>query len=134
MSEIAAFVRRGASKITPQIVRGVCKKLPLLKLQFAEIHARSFPHLPEQLQFLANVLEDFADNKADDLPYVTLANVAFAVIYSNRAMDLIPDSMPEMGMADDSAVVRAVLIEHEAVLSRIAERIGTSWKEITTEA
>jgi hypothetical protein len=30
--------------------------------------------------------------------------------------------------------VRAVLIEHESVLSRIAERIGTSWKEITTEA
>lgn len=120
--------------MTPQIVQGICKKLPLLKLQFAEIHARQFPHLPDQLQFLTNVLEDFADNKAEDIPYVTLSAVAFAVIYTNRSLDLIPDSMPEVGMADDSAVVRAVLIEHEPVLSRIAERIGTSWKEITTEA
>src|SRR3954468_15585771 len=112
MSELAEFVRRGAAKITPQIARGVYKKLPMLKVEFTQIHAPKFPHLVTQLQFLANLIEDFLDDKAGEVPYTTFASACYAVIYAERQWDLIPDSVPEVGMADDSAVVRVVLIEN----------------------
>jgi len=134
MGEIVKFVHHGASSITPKILRGVHKKLPFLKLEFAEINDPKFPHLGDQLEFLADVVEDFAEGVADDLPYVTVASALFALIYAHRQFDLIPDSVPEFGHADDSGVVRTVLIEHEKVLAEYAQRHGKAWKSITVKA
>jgi uncharacterized membrane protein YkvA (DUF1232 family) len=131
MSEIAKFVHNGAARITPRVLAGVHKKLPLLKVEFAQINAPKFPHLVDQLEFLANVVEDFAERAADDLPYVTIANAAFALIYAHRQLDLIPNTIPEFGHADDSGVVRAVLIEHERVLANYAADRGIDWSKIT---
>ena len=129
--EIVQFVHRGAAQITPRIVRGVHKKLPFLKMSFTQIQAPNYPHLIEQLEFLANVVEDFAEGAEDDLPYVTLAGAAFALIYAHRQKDLIPDFVPEFGHADESAVVRAVLIEHEKVFAGYASRHHLNWPKMT---
>ena len=133
MGEIVKFVHNGAGKITPNILKGIHKKLPMLKLEFANIEDSVHPHLPEQLEFLANVVEDFAVSLAEDLPYVTAASAAFALVYAHRQLDLIPDSDPEFGHADDSAVVRAVLIEHEKVLSNYAAKHKKSWSSISVK-
>ena len=45
MSEIAEFLHIGAEPITPIILKGIHKKLPALKLEFAEIDAPKSPHL-----------------------------------------------------------------------------------------
>ena len=131
MSEIAQFVRHGASQITPRVLKGVHKKLPFLKVEFATIHAPEYPHLVDQLEFLADVVEDFAEGAADDLPYVVIASAVFALVYAHRQTDLIPDSIPEFGHADDSGVVRAVLIEHERVLSNYAAKNHYNWTKIS---
>jgi uncharacterized membrane protein YkvA (DUF1232 family) len=131
MSEIVQFVHRGAAQITPRIVRGVHKKLPFLKMSFTQIQAPNYPHLIEQLEFLANVVEDFAEGAEDDLPYITAAGAVFALIYAHRQKDLIPDFVPEYGHADESAVVRAVLIEHEKVLAGYAGRHQLNWPKLT---
>ena len=133
MGEIVKFVHNGAARITPKILKGIYKKLPMLKLEFANIEDARYPHLNEQLEFLANVIEDFAEGLIDELPYVTAANAAFALVYAHRQFDLIPDSVPEFGHADDSAVVRAVLIEHEKVLADYAEKMGKAWSVIGSE-
>jgi uncharacterized membrane protein YkvA (DUF1232 family) len=134
MAELAEFVHNGVARITPQILRGVYKKLPMLKVGFAQIHAPNFPHLVTQLQFLANVIEDFVDGKADELPFVTVAGACYAVVYAQRQWDLIPDCIPELGMSDDSSVVRVVLIENERVLAKYAEKLGLSWRSISVKA
>lgn len=131
MAEFAEFVRRGAATITPQVLQRVHKKLPMLKLEFAQIHAPNFPHLVPQLQFLSNLVEDFVDGKADEVPLVTIAAACFAIIYAQRQWDLIPDPIDEIGRMDDSGVVRVVLIEHERVLSAAAERQGLNWRTIS---
>lgn len=134
MGEIVKFVHHGAAAITPRILRGIHKKLPFLKLEFAEINDPKHPHLVDQLEFLADVVEDFAEGEADDLPYITVANAAFALVYAHRQFDLIPDSVPEFGHADDSAVVRAVLMEHEKALAQHADKNGLRWSHITVKA
>jgi uncharacterized membrane protein YkvA (DUF1232 family) len=131
MAEIAKFVHHGAAQVTPKILKGIHRKLPMLKLEFAQINAPKFPHLVEQLEFLADVVEDFAEGAGEDLPYNSVAAAAFALVYAHRQMDLIPNSVPEFGHADDSAVVRAVLMEYEKSLGAHASRIGISWSKIT---
>ncbi|HEX3718529.1 MAG TPA: YkvA family protein [Verrucomicrobiae bacterium] len=131
MSETAKFVHRGAGAVTPNVLKGVHKKLPFLKLKFNELDDPAFPHLSDQLEFLANLVEDFAEGVEDDLPFATLAAAVFALLYADKQFDLIPDSIPEFGHADDSAVVRTVLIEHEKVLAAYAERHKMRWDAIT---
>lgn len=133
MPEIAEFVNRGAAQITPAIVQTVLRKLPLWKAEFTQINAPKYPHLVRQLEFLADVVEDAADGAYKDLPYVTLAGAVFALAYAHNKLDLIPDTNLEFGRADDSAVVRAVLIKHEKSLSRYAASRGTDWMRISSK-
>jgi uncharacterized membrane protein YkvA (DUF1232 family) len=131
MPEIALFVRHGASKITSKVLKGVHKKLPMLKVEFAQINAPKFPHLVDQLEFLANVVEDFAEGADDELPLVVVASAAFGLIYAHRQLDLIPDQNPDYGFADDSAVVRTVLAEHERAFEAYAHRQKLDWSAVT---
>jgi uncharacterized membrane protein YkvA (DUF1232 family) len=133
MSDIAKFVRHGAAQITPRILSGIYKKLPLLKMEFTQINAPKFPHLVEQLEFLADVVEDFAENADTDVPLVAVAGAAFALVYAHRQVDLIPDTSPEFGLADESSVVRAVLIEHEKAFAAFAARHHLSWSKVTVK-
>lgn len=133
MAEIAKFVRHGATQVTPRILMGVHKKLPMLKIEFAQINAPKFPHLVEQLEFLANVVEDFAEGADLDIPYAAVAAAVFGIAYVHKQYDLIPDHHPEFGLADDSSVVRAVLMEHERVLSAYANRHKLNWTRITVK-
>jgi uncharacterized membrane protein YkvA (DUF1232 family) len=133
MPEVANFVRHGASQITLKILRGMQKQLPLLKVEFAQINAPKFPHLVDQLEFLANVVEDFTDGADEEIPLAAVASAAFALVYAHRQMDLIPDHNPDFGRADDSAIVRAVLMEQERVFEAYARRHRLNWSKITVK-
>src|SRR5476651_2438627 len=113
MSEIAKFVNRGSASITPAMAGKILHHLPQWKLEFTQIHAPKFPHLVDQLEFLADVVEDTIEGVYKDLPYCTIAQAMFAIIYAHKKMGIIPDSILELGRADDSSIVRAVLIQNE---------------------
>jgi hypothetical protein len=68
MSEIVNFVNRGAAAITPAIADKVLRQLPQWKLEFTQIYAPLFPHLVDQLEFLADAVEDAAEGAYKDLP------------------------------------------------------------------
>jgi len=133
MAEIANFVHHGTAAITPNILKGVHKKLPFLKLKFTELDDPAYPHLTDQLEFLADVVEDFAEGVEEDMPYAAVAASVFALLYAHRQLDVIPGALPENGQINDSPVVRAVLMEHEKVFAAYAERHKMKWDAITVE-
>ncbi|MEJ5239284.1 hypothetical protein [Limisphaera sp. VF-2] len=133
MGEIAAFVNRGASTITPAVVEKVLRHLPQWKLEFTQIQEPQFPHLVDQLEFLADVVEDVAEGAYKDLPYYALAQATFALIYAHKRVGIIPDSFLNLGRADDSAVVRAVLIQNEKAFQLYALAQNVDWSRITSE-
>jgi uncharacterized membrane protein YkvA (DUF1232 family) len=131
MSEIASFVAHGAAQVTPTVLDKVLRNLPLWKVEFAQINAPHFPHLVDQLEFLADVVEDVAEGAYKDLPYSALASAVFALTYAHKKTDIIPDGVAMMGHADDSSVARAVLILHEKAFATYAEKTGVDWEHIT---
>jgi uncharacterized membrane protein YkvA (DUF1232 family) len=133
MAEIAEFVRHGASLITPAVMDKVLRKLPLWKAEFTQIHAPKYPHLVDQLEFLTEAVEDFGEGAYRDLPYCALASALFAVMYAHKKVDLIPDHRETLGRADDSSVVRAVLIQHEKAFAQYAATRAIDWQRITSE-
>src|SRR5471030_2407990 len=109
MSEIAKFVNSGSAGITPAIAEKVLRQLPQWKLEFTQINAPKFPHLVDQLEFLADAVEDAVEGAYKELPYAAVAQAVFALIYAHKKMGIIPDGVLELGGADNSSVVRAAL-------------------------
>src|SRR6266581_4545673 len=122
MPEIANFVNSGATTITPALAEKVLRHLPQWKLEFTQINAPKFPHLVDQLEFLADAVEDAVEGAYKDLPYAAVAQAVFALIYAHKKMGIIPESILELGRADDSSVVRAALIQNEKAFAVYAGR------------
>jgi uncharacterized membrane protein YkvA (DUF1232 family) len=133
MGEFIAFVDHGASLVTPAVVEKLLRHLPLWKVEFTQINAPRFPHLVDQLEFLADAVEDAAEGAYKDLPYYATAQAVFALTYAHKKVDIIPDLIPDSGRADDSSVVRAVLIRNEKAFARYAAEQGLDWSRITSQ-
>src|SRR5579864_4154810 len=133
MPEIANFVNNGAAAITPAIAEKALRHLPQWKLEFTQINAPKFPHLVDQLEFLADAVEDAMEGAYKDLPYVAVAQAVFALVYAHKKMGIIPESILELGRADDSSVVRAVLIQNEKAFAIYAGSQGVNWQKITSQ-
>jgi len=132
MPEFVDYVNHGAALITPRVVEQVLKHLPMWKVEFTQINAPKFPHLVDQLEFLADAAEDFAEGAYKELPYWAFAQAIFALTYAHKKVDVIPDMIPELGRADDSSVVRAVLIKNEKSFAKYAALQGVNWSKITS--
>jgi len=133
MSEIAKFVNNGAASITPGVAEKVLRQLPQWKLEFTQINAPLFPHLVDQLEFLADAAEDAIEGAYKELPYSALAQAVFALVYAHKKVGIIPDSVLSLGYADNSSVVRAVLIQNEKAFAIYAGSQGRDWQKITSQ-
>lgn len=133
MSEIASFVAHGASTITPAVLHTIVRHLPQWRLEFSQINEPHYPHLVDQLELLASAVEDSLDGSYKDLPYYAVAQAAFALLYAHKRIGIIPDGMLNLGRADDSAVVRAVLIKHEQAFAIYAGKQNIDWTVITSK-
>lgn len=133
MPEIVKFVNRGSANITPALAEKVLHQIPHWKLEFTQIRAPKFPHLVDQLEFLADATEDTLEGAYKDLPFVAVAQAVFALIYAHNQMGIIPDYVPELGRGDDSSVVRAVLIQNEKHFARYAAVRNLNWTKITSQ-
>ncbi len=134
MPETANYVRRQAVRITPAVLDTLLPKLPLLKMEFTQITAPGFPHLFEQLEFLADMVEDFAEGADREIPFTTLAEAVFALLFVHKHWDLIPGQKesPAAHHADDSSVVRSVLVTHQEALAAYAARHDVVWAGVTS--
>jgi uncharacterized membrane protein YkvA (DUF1232 family) len=125
-------VNHGAALVTPRVLETVVRQLPMWKIEFTQINAPHYPHLVDQLEFLADAVEDFAEGAYKELPFCALAQAVFALTYAHKKIDVIPDLMPNLGRADDSSVVRAALIQNEKSFAKYAEVMGVNWNKITS--
>ena len=133
MSEFAEYVNHGASLVTPRVVDNVLRQLPIWKIEFTQINDPKFPHHEDQLEFLADAVEDFAEGAYKDLPFYAISQAVFALTYAHKKVDVIPDLIPNLGRADDSSVVRTVLIQNEKTFAKYAAAMGFNWAKITSE-
>jgi uncharacterized membrane protein YkvA (DUF1232 family) len=132
MPEIVEFLNRGAASITPNVVEKVLHSLPQWKLEFTQIYEPLFPHLGDQLEFLADAVEDFAEGAYKDIPLYAIAQATFALIYAHKKVGIIPDTVLSLGRADDSSVVRAVLIQNEKSFAIYAASQDLDWSKVTS--
>src|SRR5215468_6385473 len=122
--EITAFIENQARATSITAIERLVADLPALRKQFAKIPAQTYPYLADQLQFLSLVVEDLT---VRDPAGEIVGEAAFALLYFQSANDLIPDSIPGMGLLDDAIVVRIVLGRHEHAFKSSSHGDKLSW-------
>ena len=113
VESISEYVEQCSALLTPEKLDELRAKLPLLNLRFAAIAVPQFPHLQQQLKLLADFFEDAEDRVFPAWSDASRKETAFALAYTAKETDIIPDFIPEIGYADDSIIVRTVLSRHE---------------------
>ena len=79
------------------------------------------------------VIEDVLEGAYKELPYAAFSQALFALVYAHKKVGIIPDSVLSLGYADNSSVVRAVLIQNEKAFAIYAGTQNCNWQKITSQ-
>ena len=131
VESIAEYVEQCSALLTPEQLDELRAKLPLLNLRFAAIAVPQFPHLRQQLKLLADFFEDTEDRVFPAWSDASRKETAFALAYTAKETDIIPDFIPEIGYADDSIIVRTVLSRHEDIFRDYCRFRKIRWSKIS---
>lgn len=104
--ELRDFIYDGARRITPAHLDKLVRVLPKIRLSITQV--TDFPSLPDQVEFLAEMIEDFHAGLNRSIPFTAIAESAFALFYLRKATDMLSDSVQQAGYADDAAIITAV--------------------------
>ena len=64
----------------------------------------------KQLGLLFELIKDWGSGRYQDIPWTTIAAIAFAILYFINPYDAIPDFIPGVGYLDDAGVISLVLL------------------------
>ena len=112
----ATYVLRRAAKMTPAQLWEVLDK----RSEIEEVFAREelLAPLADDARTLFGVLEAVVAKSFTDLSFEDLSIAVFGLHYVLSPVDIIPDSVPEIGYADDAAVMEQTTLLLGHVLER----------------
>lgn len=130
-SSFHEFVLRGGQTVTAGRMNAFRRQIPFLKVKAETLNSPDFPHLAEQARFLSRYAEDVLDGVYPSGDLQAITETVFGLGYLLNDVDIIPDDIPGKGLADDSAVLRAVLLSHEAEFQAFAQHAGLDYGKVT---
>jgi Protein of unknown function (DUF1232) len=112
-AELNSFIQSQVTGLSVVDLERLTTDLPVLRKRFTKLGLQTYPYLPDQLEFLCHFIEDRVVRCGSNLTEQPVAEAAFALLYFQRAIDLIPDPIPDMGLLDDAIIVGMVLRRQE---------------------
>jgi uncharacterized membrane protein YkvA (DUF1232 family) len=128
-TELTNFIQSQARALSLADLDQLIIDLPVLREGFAEIPSQTYAYLSDQLEFLSPFVEEQVVGRNRGLAEESVAEAAFALFYFQRATDLIPDSIPDMGLLDDAMIVSMVLRRQEHAFKGSSHAYMLRWPE-----
>jgi uncharacterized membrane protein YkvA (DUF1232 family) len=121
--ELTEFIRDQADALSLRDLYQLITDLPAVRERLRNIPVETYPYLTKQLQFLCLFIEEQLAERKGGLSDAALREAAFALRYFQRTPDLIPDSIPHMGLShmgllDDAIIVDIVLQRQHSAFKR----------------
>ena len=129
LTELTSFIQSQAAALSLADLDRLIVESPALRERFAGIPLDRYPYLSDQLEFLLLFVEEHVVGRSRDLTEEPVGEAAFALLYFQRTTDLIPDSIPGLGLLDDAMIVGLVLRRREEAFRRTLYGYKLRWPE-----
>lgn len=107
-----AYIEQGAEHVTAEALAALRKLLPQLQRKADAIRDSALLH-----RRLGLLLQYFAETSTErGQPSPARRETGFVLYYFLKGYDLIPDTVPEIGLVDDALLVETVLRRHQESL------------------
>jgi uncharacterized membrane protein YkvA (DUF1232 family) len=126
-TELIDFVRSQASALSVADLDQLVAALPALAERFSTIPSQTYPYLSDQLEFLSLLVKDEFTGPNRYPTSQRTSEAAFALLYFQSVTDLIPDTIPGMGLLDDAMIASLVLRRHEDAFKRSSYAYKICW-------
>ena len=133
-TELNSFIQNQVTGLSAVDLERLTTDLPVLRKRFTKLPLQTYPNLPAQLEFLCHFIEDRVVRCGSNLTEEPVAEAAFALLYFQRAIDLIPDPIPDMGLLDDAIIVGLVLRRQEQAFKQSSYANLLRWPEESFDA
>jgi hypothetical protein len=127
--ELTEFIRNQADALSLRDLYQLITDLPAVRERFRTIPVETYPYLTNQLEFLCLFIEERLGERNGGLSDAALGEAAFALRYFQRTPDLIPDSIPHMGLLDDAIIVDIELQRQHNAFKRSSHGEKLTWPE-----
>jgi uncharacterized membrane protein YkvA (DUF1232 family) len=133
--DLSNFVESQSRALSIEDLRRLIVNLPVLRERIAKIPRRTYSRLADQLEFLCLFVDEQVAKLSPGLDTDPIAEAAFALLYFQREIDLIPDPIPGIGLLDDAIIVDLVLRRqnHAFQVSPLASELPASITGIDVE-
>jgi uncharacterized membrane protein YkvA (DUF1232 family) len=125
--ELSDFIQIQARALSLAHLDQLIVDFPVLRERFTKIPSQTYAHLSDQLEFLSLFVEEQVAGLNPELDTDPVAEAAFALLYFQHAADLIPDSIPAMGLLDDAIIVGLVLRRHDHAFKHSSHAYKLHW-------
>ena len=115
---IDKFIDEGGRLVTSANLRALSLQTSQLLNKLKGISPSHYPGLDQAVITIVLVLKSARAKAAVDPLPKHLAEVAFAAEYFLKVCDFIPDNTPEIGLADDNALLKRVLARNQNELAK----------------
>ena len=115
---IDEFIDEGYRLVNSADLHALSLRTDQLLNKLKGIDASHYPGLDQAIITIVLVLKSARAKAAGDPLPKHLAEVAFAAEYFLKVCDLMPDNTPEIGLADDSDLLKRVLARNQKELAK----------------
>jgi uncharacterized membrane protein YkvA (DUF1232 family) len=116
------LIKEGSPRIKDKDIEKVVEKSDEIQKKFRS--RGPLQRFIEDARLLIAVIKDYWTGKYRQMPWGTVAAIAFTLIYVFNPLDLVPDVLPIVGEIDDAAVFTACLFLVERDLLKYKD-----WKQ-----
>lgn len=120
---LTRYLVAGTACLGAEDFAGLHRLLPQVRQKAATI--ANSGRLRRRLELLALFIEETPAARAGEAERET----AFVLYYFLKGYDLIPDSVPDIGLVDDALLVETVLLRHQAALRAHWAARSRTWPE-----
>src|SRR6056297_1065588 len=101
------YMKEGIAKVKDEDVEIAAKNQQ--KIEDKIVNASTLRKYTELGKLMFGMLQDYRKGVYSNVPWFTIASIAFALLYVLNPLDLMPDFIPGLGYVDDFAILTITL-------------------------
>jgi uncharacterized membrane protein YkvA (DUF1232 family) len=102
-TDFTSYLNEKCMQLAPGDVKTVLAQAAAIRRRAKSLGERHL-RMQRQVDFALTLLEEHFKGRCPQIPYYTIATLAVALLYFSDPVDVIPDWIPGVGIADDAIV------------------------------